>query len=229
VTPGQDPIVGDVTPAPAGAGAGGVSGFTRKLARAGLRGPRWAVAALTGAALLVGAAPASVGPFAVYRDGPPPGWSGGFGESTCQGCHSEMQLNEAPGRVVIEGVPERYTGGQVYPVTVTLTRPGMSVGGFELTARYQDGGAQAGTLSVPPDAQGRIAVIIDRDVQYAYQRQAGSELVAPGTARWTVLWTAPAGGDGVQFNVAANAANQDDSTSGDYIYTAVEKADPAAG
>jgi hypothetical protein len=100
------------------------------------------------------------------------------------------------------------------------------VGGFELTARFEDGGAQAGALAVPPDQQGRLAVATDRDVQYAYQRLPGSERVAPDTARWTLLWTAPAQGGAVQFNVASNAANQDESTSGDYIYTTVARANP---
>jgi hypothetical protein len=47
--------------------------------------------------------------------------------------------------------------------------------------------------------------------------------VAADTARWTVVWTAPATGGAVTFNAAANAANEDDSQLGDYIYTAVEK------
>ena len=161
-----------------------------------------------------------------YRDGPPPGFSGGFGESTCAGCHSERDVNEPGGKVVLDGVPERFTAGKVYPLTVTLTRGGMAVGGFELTARFEEGGAQAGALAAPPDAQGRVSVATDRDVQYAYQRQAGSQLVSPDTAKWTVLWTAPAQGGPVQFNVAANAANLDETTSGDFIYATVAKSNP---
>jgi hypothetical protein len=173
-----------------------------------------------------GAAAPAPPPEAEYRDGPPPGFSGGFGEASCHGCHSEMELNDSRGKAVLAGVPERYAPGQVYPLTVTLTRPGFAVGGFELTARFEDGGAQAGALAVPPDQQGRLAVATDRDVQYAYQRLPGSERVAPDTARWTLLWTAPAQGGAVQFNVASNAANQDESTSGDYIYTTVARANP---
>jgi hypothetical protein len=201
-------------PAPAKAGAG------RFFSRAG-----WVLGVGCGA-LLVGATPGAEASRSEYRDGPPPGFSGGFGESTCQGCHGERELNEPGGKVVLEGVPEHYVAGQAYALTVTLTRTGIAVGGFELTARFEQGGAQAGTLSVPPDAAGRVAVAKDRDVEYAHQRQTGSELVAPDTARWTVSWTAPAQGGTVQFNVAANAANLDDSTSGDFIYTAVEKAAP---
>jgi hypothetical protein len=102
----------------------------------------------------------------------------------------------------------------------------MSIAGFELTSRFLEGGAQAGTLSLPDDAAGRLAVRTHNEVQYAFQRQAGSELVAPGTARWTVLWTAPEATGAVQFNVAANAANQDDTTSGDFIYTSVASSVP---
>jgi hypothetical protein len=36
---------------------------------------------------------------------------------------------------------------------------------------------------------------------------------------WTMEWTAPSTGAGpVQFNVAANASNNDDSPLGDFIY-----------
>ena len=190
------------------------------------RGAAAAGAALCGAVLIAASPAGSLPHGREYRDGPPPGFSGGFGENSCQGCHADFDLNAAGGSVTLRGVPERFSAGQVYPLEVTLVRSGMRVGGFEATARFEEGGAQAGSLGVPSDSQGRLAVVTDRDVQYAYQRQAGSRLVAPDTARWTVLWTAPAGGGAVVFNVAANAANEDDSTLGDYIYTTSAKANP---
>jgi hypothetical protein len=65
------------------------------------------------------------------------------------------------------------------------------------------------------------------DIQYAQHLRTGTALVAADTARWTVLWTAPQGGAGaVRFNAAANAANEDDSQFGDYIYTATETSAP---
>jgi hypothetical protein len=47
----------------------------------------------------------------------------------------------------------------------------------------------------------------------------GSRVSSTGANTWTVEWTAPAApAAAVQFNVAANASNNDDSPLGDYIY-----------
>src|SRR5262245_53069200 len=65
-----------------------------------------------------------------YADGAPPGFSGGFGESGCDSCHFEGAVNAAPGRVTLTGVPERFTPGTAYPITITLSRPEMKMAGF---------------------------------------------------------------------------------------------------
>jgi hypothetical protein len=148
-----------------------------------------------------------------------PGFTGGFGEKTCVFCHFQDSLNLPPGEVSIAGVPERWEAGRVYPVTVTVTRPRMDLGGFQLTARFESGGAQAGALAVRPEDSLRVKITTDKDVQYIHHVRAGAREVAPDTARWTVGWTAPSAGGAVLFHVAANAASDDDSPLGDYIYT----------
>lgn len=167
-------------------------------------------------------APASA---SAYADGPPPGFSGGFGEDHCRACHFGDGVNDAQGRVTI-AAPERYVPGQTYPVAVTLTRPGMKLGGFQLTARFEQGGAQAGTLARSDGDQERIKVMTDRDVQYAHHRKPGAALTGPDVVRWTLHWTAPASGGAVQFNVAANAADADDTQFGEFVYTAVARSRP---
>jgi hypothetical protein len=48
------------------------------------------------------------------------------------------------------------------------------------------------------------------------------------TNTWTIEWTAPAGATApVQFNVAANASNNDDSPLGDYIYLKSVRSQPS--
>jgi len=153
-----------------------------------------------------------------YRDGPPAGFSGGFGEDHCQACHSGDKVNAAPGRLTVSA-PERYSPGKTYAVTITLKRPGMAIGGFQLTARFEEGGAQAGTLALGDGQQDRVKVLTDRGVQYAYHLRPGSQLTATDVVRWTLRWTAPAGRRAVLFHAAANAANGDDSQSGDFVYT----------
>jgi hypothetical protein len=152
-----------------------------------------------------------------YRDGPPAGFSGGFGEDHCQACHTGDKMNASPGRLTISA-PERYRPGESYPVTITLTRPGMAIGGFQLTARFEDDSAQAGTLSPADGQQDRVKVLTDRGVQYAYHSRPGAQLTATDVVRWTLRWTAPAGRRAVFFNAAANAANGDDSQAGDFVY-----------
>jgi hypothetical protein len=161
------------------------------------------------------------------RDGPMPGFTGGFGEKTCRECHFQDSLNAAPGTVTISGAPESWVPGATYPVTVTLTRPRMDLGGFQLTARFEDDGAQAGTLSVEPKDSTRMKVTADQGVQYAHHVRPGAVLAVRDTARWTVLWTAPPAGGPVRFHTAANAASDDDSPLGDYIYaTSVRSSAP---
>jgi hypothetical protein len=155
----------------------------------------------------------------LYRDGPPPGFSGGFGEDHCQACHFGDTLNANPGRLTISA-PTRYSPGETYTLTVTLTRPAMVVGGFQLTARFEDGGAQAGTLAVTHGDRDRVKVSTDRGIQYAYHQRPGTALTGRNVVRWTLRWTAPPGGGSVLFHAAGNAANEDDSQFGDFIYTA---------
>jgi hypothetical protein len=161
-----------------------------------------------------------------YADGAPPGFSGGFNEQSCHACHFHADVNSGAGRVTIAGVPERFVAGQSYRLTVTLTRPGMTLGGFQLTARFTAGGTQAGTLAPALDENTRVGIAEQGNIQYAGQRQAGAALVAPNTARWTLVWTAPTTTAPVAFHVAANAADGDERVEGDYIHTAVAEASP---
>jgi hypothetical protein len=153
-----------------------------------------------------------------YRDGPPPGFSGGFGEDHCQACHFGDKVNDSPGRLTI-GAPAHYSAGETYAITITLSRPGMAAGGFQLAVRFEDDSTQAGTLALPDAQAGRMKISEDRGVQYAYHLRPGTELTSAGVVRWTLRWTAPPGKRTVRFHVAANAANADDSQFGDFVYT----------
>ena len=104
-------------------------------------------------------------------------------------------------------------------------RAEMTRAGFQLTARVKDGGAQAGTLAAGAADAARVKVEVQGDVQYAGQALAGAA-VEGGVARWTVEWTAPAGGGPVVFNVSANAADGNESADGDFVYTAIAEAAP---
>ena len=161
-----------------------------------------------------------------YADGAPAGFSGGFKEDSCHACHFHAPPNTAGGRVVIDGVPAKVVAGERYTLTVRLSRSGMKRAGFQLTARFKDSGAQAGTLAPGASDGERVGLDTDGGVQYAGHKKAGSTLSGADTAEWTIEWVAPARGGPVIFHVAANAADGNETTDGDFIYTAVREASP---
>ncbi len=160
-------------------------------------------------------------PALAYAEGAPPGFSGGFGEESCHGCHFHAEPNSGNGRVAVEGIPERYVPGERYTITVTLTRPGMKLAGFQMTARTKDGAKQAGTFTPASTERDRVGVEVQHDVQYANHLQKGTAPSAAGNARWTLEWTAPQTTAAVIFHVAANAADGDGTAEGDFVYTTV--------
>ena len=162
-------------------------------------------------------------PAPAYADGAPAGFSGAFGENACDACHFEADVNSGSGHLALD-TPERFVPGSTYPISVSLERAGMTTAGVQLTARFTDGGRQAGTLSIPPQQADRLKIDRKDDIQYVNQRAGGTVPAASGRATWTVLWTAPAEGGSVRFDAAANAGNRDESASGDYVFTASRQA-----
>lgn len=155
-----------------------------------------------------------------YADQPLPAHTGGFGEPTCRQCHFGGELNPPEGALALEGVPEAYAPGETYRITVALTRAEMQRAGFQLAARFTEGaraGKQAGTLA-PADTQ-RATITAEESIQYAHHTPRGTDLSGNGAAQWTLTWTAPdTAAAPVAFHVAANAANDDASAFGDFIY-----------
>ena len=172
-------------------------------------------------------------PSHAYAEGAPPGFTGGFTEQSCDACHFHAAPNTGPGKLTIEGVPERFEAGHSYRVTIALTQPGLKLAGFQLAARFKDDGTQAGALAKESEQDARVSIEAPSGVQYAGQRREGSTVSAPNESRWTVIWTAPLDDARgcpepcrrapstrtVVFHVAANGANGDERADGDYVYT----------
>jgi hypothetical protein len=166
-----------------------------------------------------------------FKEGPYPNVTGGFGERSCHLCHLDNPVNAPGGSLTLDGVPPAFVAGQSYPITVTLKRDGLRRGGFEIAARFASGrqkGKQAGSWK-PLDA--RVQLIpgaVDEVLTFVQHNLAGSRVAETGANTWTIEWTAPAGAAApVQFNVAANASNNDDSPLGDYIYLKAVRSSPA--
>ena len=157
-----------------------------------------------------------------FKEGPYPNVTGGFGEQSCHLCHLDNPVNAPGGAVSLEGVPSAYAAGQTYEVTVTISRDGLRRGGFEIAARFASGrqrGKQAGIWKPVDNRVQLIPGAVDKVLTFVQHNLAGSRVPATGANKWTVEWTAPESATApVQFNVAANASNNDDSPLGDYIY-----------
>jgi hypothetical protein len=166
-----------------------------------------------------------------FKEGPYPNVTGGFGEQSCHLCHLDNKVNEPGGTLTIGGVPPTFTPGATYPITVTIAREGLRRGGFEIAARFASGkqrGRQAGTWKVTDARAQLIPGAVDKALTFVQHNLAGSRTAAAGSNTWTIEWTAPSTASApVQFNVAANASNNDDSPLGDYIYLKMVRSAPA--
>ena len=168
---------------------------------------------------------------AAFKEGPYPNVTGGFGEQSCRLCHLDNPLNAPGGQLTLAGVPPVFTPGAVYAITVTIAREDMRRGGFEIAARFAGGrqkGRQAGTWKLTDARTQLIPGAVDKALTFVQHNLAGSRAATAGANTWTIEWTAPADASApVQFNVAANASNNDDSPLGDYIYLTSARSSPA--
>lgn len=161
-------------------------------------------------------------------DGAPEGFTAGFGEPDCTQCHSDNPLDsgrDMGGMFDIVGVPDQYTPGETYTITVNISHPGQSRWGFELAARFMADTSQAGTI-VPDDLD--TTQIVGSGIQYLTHTNNGTY---PGfsdmpPAPWSFQWTAPQDGT-VVFHATGNAADNDSTPFGDYIYSAAKTTSPA--
>jgi hypothetical protein len=164
-----------------------------------------------------------------HLTGPPPGHTGGFGEPDCTACHTGDEVNAYGGRVEILGLPDAWTPGGRYPLTVVVTMEETAAAGFQLSSRFPDG-TQAGEFT-PVDP--RVTVTAgegDPELRYAHHTEAGALDARADGSRWLVEWVAPGGANSgdVVFNVAGNSANGDNSPLLDLVYLAEVRV-PAGG
>lgn len=122
------------------------------------------------------------------------------------------------------GLPGEYAPDSAYSLLIAVSRPNLGRAGFSLSARYADS-TSAGLL-VPADSAVRLTYNADR-MPFATHTEKGNQF-AGDSASWHLLWRSPPVDSGrVIFNVAANAANGDDSEFGDWIYVFEHASDPA--
>ncbi len=176
-----------------------------------------AIAALAAAALFLP-------DVATARSGDPPdGRTGGPDQLTCaDGCHTGNALNSGDGTLSISGLPAQYALGETYPITVTLDKSGQMRWGFELAALSIQA-EQAGTIAVTDADSTQTSTT--SSITYIKHTADGTRAGTVGPKSWTFDWTAPLTDVGeVTLYAAGNAADNNNSSSGDFIYTTSESA-----
>ncbi|MCA9757213.1 MAG: hypothetical protein KDA27_15515 [Candidatus Eisenbacteria bacterium] len=149
------------------------------------------------------------------RAGDPPAFQ------TCKdaACHNSFDLNSGDGSLTINGLPAGYEPGTVYTLEVMIADPGQSRWGFEATV-IDAAGDQAGDLAPVDPSLVQVSQGSGNARDYIKHRSAGTFPGQADGASWQVEWTAPMAGSGTaSFYLAGNAANNNGSNAGDYIYT----------
>jgi hypothetical protein len=146
-------------------------------------------------------------------------FTGGFGEETCHSCHFDYDLNWKEGSLTVEGIPDRVKAGYEYEIQILVKREGLGKGGFQMSARYQDG-RQAGSFKVSENQRIMLTKKVPDSLQFIQHSEVGTEPSEDNHNTWKVLWKAPDFiSDSIYINIASNAANGDQSEFGDWIYT----------
>ncbi|MES2560321.1 MAG: choice-of-anchor V domain-containing protein [Bacteroidota bacterium] len=146
--------------------------------------------------------------------GAPSGNTNAPGDGNCTSCHG--------GSVIISGtnwnnmsithnIPAGgYVPGSSYTINVTHTISGINKWGFQFTA-VNGSFAKVGTLMAGTGSQTLVGGWITHNA---------SGTGGTGTKTWTFTWVAPASGAGIiSFYAIVNAANGDNNTTGDQIYS----------
>ena len=146
---------------------------------------------------------------------PPSGKTGSVGDNgaTCTGCHGGSAI-PVLGWVTSDIPIAGYAPGTTYTINVIATHAGAQEIGFEATAENTTGTSVGSLIVTDP---GRTDIV---GTDYIGHIMAGVIPIAAGTNHWTFNWVAPSSGTGdVTFYAAINAANGDNATGGDVIYT----------
>ncbi len=154
------------------------------------------------ALLFIGAAIAAAVPGATWAS------SGGISGRSESGCTCHGNSPSAGVQAEVIGLPDRYTAGQEYQLTVSVTGGPHQGGGFDLTV-------DRGTLAVA-----------DPNAQKFSDHEVGHN--SPAATQWSVKWTAPDSGTAT-FYLATNSVNNNGDDTGDQWAKTTYRAASAAG
>ncbi|MEX1189764.1 MAG: choice-of-anchor V domain-containing protein [Bacteroidia bacterium] len=135
---------------------------------------------------------------------------------TCarSGCHAGTAIPQSD--MISSNVPASgYIPGETYQITVGITAPGISKWGFQISPQ-NDAGVLPGSLTLTDPARTRFIGTGNKYITHTSTGNSG----ASGSTSWSFNWTAPAPGTGVVvFHAAVMAANGNNGTSGDNVFS----------
>lgn len=157
--------------------------------------------------------------------------TGAPGELTCSQtlCHFGNPVNGGGGTLTISGFPANYSPNQEVDVTIRISQSSRIRFGFQATV-IDSTGKQAGTITLTDSSRTQVvpAQVGANIRQYVMHTFNGTTQTSANQGSWTFRWKAPSQSVGnITLYVASNAANNDGSESGDFIYTANATSQPA--
>lgn len=141
------------------------------------------------------------------------------------GCHTGNALNSGGGSVTItDNIPATgYIPGATYQVSVTVAKTGVGKFGFGFEAVTIANNSNAGSLQVTNSSLTRT--LSSTRVNMTHLTNSG---LGTSAKTFSFNWIAPAVPNGsVTFYAAGNAANGNNSDTGDFIYTTTRTFGPA--
>lgn len=162
-----------------------------------------------------------------YPSGSPGGKTGspGDGGANCTQCHGDFSPINEVGWISSSIMATGYSPGEEYTILVAGIDPEAVKFGFEATAEDQSGN-KVGTFD--PGATG-LTQLCNNNHAVTHTLLGNTPIADTGTV-WFFTWTAPTESIGdITFYAAVNAANGNNTTSGDKIHLSQFTASPAVG
>ncbi len=150
------------------------------------------------------------------QSGAPSGVAGdpaGDGETCAQsGCHTGTSPQNLDGLIQSDIPSGGYVPGNIYTITASISRPGHSRFGFQISPQNSNK-EKLGTLK----STGGETQLVGGDNGYITHTSSGTD--NQGGKSWSFDWKAPSAGTGkVTFYGAFNVTNSDNLNSGDSVF-----------
>jgi hypothetical protein len=148
-----------------------------------------------------------------YASGGPEAHSGSPADGkTCRNCHTGPLETAIDGLIISDIPSEGYLPGETYNLTASIGRNGHSKFGFQISPQNNQGTLLGSLISTSNETK------LVGTGKYLTQTSSGTN--GNNEKSWTFQWTAPTEGTGsVTFYAAFNVTNNNNSKSGDTIFT----------